>query len=228
VRKVLYDFAPCVKNQPMSLTKKEAAALLGISTRQLENYARAGRVTVRKERGKTGDISVYDEEEINQLKSELDAKRGVVQPAVMREPTAPGEAAPNGNGHDLESSEVVRAFASQLSQLTPQEFISQLAAAILTQAEQRQAARQLDAGQGQAGPEDGQQRPKRRKHDPDEAPISDLAAKPLLTRAEARRYTGLSQKLLRELVTSGKVSERKLGHAYRLKRVELDSAVANL
>jgi hypothetical protein len=221
---VLYDFAPYVKNQPMSLTKKEAAALLGISTRQIENYARAGRVTVRKERGRTGDISVYDEEEINQLKSELDAKRGVVQPAVMREPVAPSEAAPNGNGHDLKSSEVVRAFASQLSQLTPQEFISQLAAAILTQAEQRQAARQLEAGQA----EDGQQRPKRRKYDPDETPISDLAAKPLLTRAEARRYTGLSQKLLSELVTSGKVSERKLGHAYRLKRVELDSAVANL
>jgi excisionase family DNA binding protein len=228
VRKVLYDFAPCVKNQPMSLTKKEAAALLGISTRQIENYASAGRVTVRKERGKTGDISVYDEAEINQLKSELDAKRGVVQPAVMREPAAPGEAAPNGNGYDLESSEVVRAFASQLSQLTPQEFISQLAAAILIQAEQRQAARQLEAGQGQAESEDGLQRPKRRKHDPDETPISDLAAKPLLTRAEARRYTGLSQKLLRELVTSGKVSERKLGHAYRLKRAELDSAVANL
>lgn len=212
----------------MSLTKKDAAALLGISTRQLENYARAGRVTVRKERGKTGDISVYDEAEINQLKSELDAKRGVVQPAVMREPAATEQAAPNGNGHDLESSEVVRAFASQLSQLTPQEFISQLAAAILTQAEQRQAARQLGEGQGQAESDNGQQRLRRRKHDPDEMPISDLAAKPLLTRAEARRYTGLSQKLLSELVTSGKVSERKLGHAYRLKRAELDNAVAGM
>lgn len=212
----------------MSLTKKDAAALLGISTRQLENYARAGRVTVRKERGKTGDISVYDEAEINQLKSELDAKRGVVQPAVIREPAATKQAAPNGNGYDLESSEVVRAFASQLSQLTPQEFISQLAAAILTQAEQRQAARQLEAGQGQAETDDGQQRPKRRKHDPDETPISDLAAKPLLTRAEARRYTGLSQKLLREAVTSGRVSEHKLGHAYRLKRAELDNYVASL
>lgn len=226
---MLSDFAPYDKTPPMSLKKKEAAALLGISTRQLENYARQGRITVRKERGKTGDISVYDEVEINQLKSELDAKRGVIQAAVVREPAAPDEAAPNGNGHDLESSEVVRAFASQLSQLTPQEFISQLAAAILTQAEQRQvAARQLEAGQGQTEPENGQQRPKRRKHDPDETPISDLAAKPLLTRAEARRYTGLSQKLLSELVTSGKVSERKLGHAYRLKRAELDSAVANL
>lgn len=210
------------------MNKKVAAAYLGLSTRQLENYARAGRVTVRKERGKTGDISVYDEDEINQLKSELDAKRGVVQPAVLREPAATAEAEPNGNGHDLESSEVVRAFASQLSQLTPQEFIAQLASAILAQAEQRQAARQLEAGQGQAESYNGQQKPKKRKHDPDQTPISDLAAKPLLTRAEARRYTGLSQKLLREAVTSGKVSEHKLGHTYRLKRAELDNYVTAL
>lgn len=223
---MLSDFAPYVKNQPMSLTKKEAAALLGISTRQLENYARAGRVTVRKERGKTGDISVYDKAEINQLKSELDAKRGMIQAAVVREPAPDGEAVPNG--HDLESSEVVRAFASQLSQLTPQEFISQLAAAILTQAEQRQAARQLEAGQGQADQDNGQQRPKGRRHDPNDTPISELATKPLLTRAEAQRYTGLSRELLREAVTSGKVSERKLGHAYRLKRAELDNYVAGL
>lgn len=208
----------------MSLTKKDAAALLGISTRQLENYARAGRVTVRKERGKTGDISVYDEAEINQLKSELDAKRGVVQPAIMREPAGAGEA----EAGDLESSEVVRAFASQLSRLTPQEFIAQLAAAILTQAEQRQATRQLGVGEGEAEQENGQQRPKKRKHNPDETPIGDLAAKPLLTRAEARRYTGLSQQLLSEAVRSGKVSEHKLGHAYRLKRVELDNYVAGL
>jgi excisionase family DNA binding protein len=213
----------------MSLKKKEAAVLLGISTRQIENYARAGRITVRKERGKTGDISVYDEREIQHLKNELDAKRGVIQGAVIRESAATNEAEPHANGHDLESSEVVRAFASQLSRLTPQEFIAQLAAAILTQAEQRQqAARQIGAGQGQAEPDESQQRPKRRKHDPNQPTISELAAKPLLTRAEAQRYTGLSRELLREAVTSGKVSERKLGHAYRMKRAELDSYVATL
>ena len=212
----------------MSMKKKEAAAFLGISTRQVENYARAGRISVRKERGKTGDISVYDEEELRGLKNELDAKRGVVQAAVLRELTATDEAAPHVNGDDLESSEVVRAFASQLSRLTPQEFIAQLAAAILTQAEQRQQ-RQLEAGgQGQAEPEQGEQKPKKRRYDPNETPISDLAAKPLLTRAEAQRYTGLSRELLREAVTLGKVSEVKLGHAYRMKRAELDSYVGTL
>jgi excisionase family DNA binding protein len=211
----------------MSIKKKDAAAILGISTRQLENYARAGRLSVRKERGKTGDISVYDEGELQQLKSELDAKRGVIQGAVVREPATTGEAEPDGNGHSLESSEAIRAFASQLSRLSPQEFIAQLADAILTQAEQRQQ-RQLEAGQGQGEQEQSQQRPKKRQRDPDQPTINELAAKPLLTRAEAQRYTGLSRELLREAVTSGKVSERKLGHAYRMKRAELDNYVAAL
>ncbi len=212
----------------MSLKKKDAAAILGISTRQIENYARAGRITVRKERGKTGDISVYDESEIQQLKSELDAKRGVIQAAVVREPAPDGgEAEPNGNGHSPESSEAIRAFASQLSRLSPQEFIAQLADAILTQAEQRQQ-RQLEAGQEQGEQDQSQQRPKKRQHDPDQPTINELAAKPLLTRAEAQRYTGLSRQLLREAVTSGKVAEVKLGHAYRMKRAELDNYVAEL
>jgi excisionase family DNA binding protein len=211
----------------MSKNKKEAAAYLGISTRQVENYASAGRLSVRKERGKTGDISVYDDEELRQLKIELDAKRGVIQAAVIREPMAASENGAHANGDDLESSEVVRAFASQLSHLTPQEFIAQLAAAILTQAEQRQQ-RHIGAGQGQGEPDESQQRSKRRKYDPNETPISDLAAKPLLTRAEAQRYTGLSRELLREAVTSGKVSEVKLGHAYRMKRAELDSYATDL
>lgn len=214
----------------MSKNKKEAATYLGISTRQLENYARSGRLSVRKEKGKTGDIAIFDDEELRRLKTELDSKRGLIQGAVVREPVNDEAEGTHANGDDLESSEVIRAFASQLSRLTPQEFIAQLAAAILTQAEQRQQAvqRQLEAGQGQAGPEQGSQGPKKRRRDPDETPISDLAAKPLLTRAEAQRYTGLSRELLRELVTSGKVKEVKLGRAYRMKRAELDASIQTL
>ncbi|MGB8510743.1 MAG: helix-turn-helix domain-containing protein [Pyrinomonadaceae bacterium] len=226
----MLDFAPYVKNHLMSMKKKDAAAFLGISTRQIENYARAGRISVRKERGKTGDISVYDEEELRGLKNELDARRGVIQAAVVRELAATDEAEPHTNGDSRESSEAIRAFASQLSRLSPQEFIAQLAAAILTQAEQRQQAAQMqiEAGQGQTKPEQGEQRPKKLRHDPNETRISDLAAKPLLTRAEAQRYTGLSRELLRKAVTSGKVKEVKLGHAYRMKRAELDSYIGTL
>lgn len=182
------------------MNKKEAAAYLGISTRQLENYARQGRLSVRKEKGRTGDIAIYDDEELSQLKTELDTKRGVIQAAVVRDGTDAADG--TGAGATSESRAIVRGPTSGLPQLSPHEFIDQLAAAILArQAEQK------------------------KKHEPT---INELAAKPLLTRAEAQRYTGLSRELLREAVTSGKVKEILLGRAYRMKRVELDKYVAAL
>jgi len=112
------------------MNKKEAAAYLGISTRQLENYARQSRLSVRKEKGKTGDIAIFDDEELRQLKDERDREHGVIQGAVVREPAT---SATNGNGAAAtsESSAMVRASISEVSQLTPHEFIDQIAAAIL-------------------------------------------------------------------------------------------------
>jgi excisionase family DNA binding protein len=204
----------------MSKNKKDAAAYLGISTRQLENYSRQGRLSVRKEKGRTGDIAIYDDEELRQLKDEREREHGVIRAAVVREETNVTDEAveSHANGDTPESSEVVRAFASQLSRLTPQEFIAQLAAAILRQSEQKQIAAP------QPSPEESKQAKKKR----DETPISDLAAKPLLTRAEAQRYTGMSRELLNEAVTSGKVKQIKLGRAYRMKRAELDSHIESL
>jgi excisionase family DNA binding protein len=200
------------------MNKKEAAQYLGISIRQLQNYARQGRLSVRKEKGKTGDIAIFDDGELRQLKDERDREHSVIQVALVREPATTSEATEaHANGNTPESSEVIRAFASQLSRLTPQEFIAQLAAAILQQAEQRQLAPpQADLEQTE---------PKKNR---DESPISDLAAKPLLTRAEAQRYTGLSRDLLREAVISGKVKEVKLGRAYRIKRTHLDAYIESL
>lgn len=58
--------------------------------------------------------------------------------------------------------------------------------------------------------------------------IADISVKPLLTRAEAQRYTGLSKELLHQAVTSGKVKEIKLGRAYRMKRTDLDAYIEQL
>jgi excisionase family DNA binding protein len=214
-------FLPMLKTDAMN--KKEAAEYLGISVRQLQNYARQGRLSVRKGKGKTGDISIFDNEELRQLKDERERERGVIQAAVIREPATSEATETHANGDTLESADVIRAFASQLSRLTPQEFIAQLAAAILRQAEQRQIAPpQTDPEQSE--PEHIEQQKKNR----DEPPIADLAAKPLLTRAEAQRYTGMSRELLHEAVESGMVKEVKLGRAYRMKRVELDAYIKQL
>jgi excisionase family DNA binding protein len=209
--------------QTDAMNKKEAAEYLGISVRQLQNYSRQGRLSVRKGKGKTGDISIFDNEELRQLKDERERERGVIQAAVIREPTTSEAAETHANGDTLESADVIRAFATQLSRLTPQEFIAQLAAAILRQAEERQIApSQTDPEQA----EPGQTEQKKKKLD--EPPISDLAVKPLLTRAEAQRYTGMSRELLHEAVESGMVKEVKLGRAYRMKRVELDAYIEQL
>jgi excisionase family DNA binding protein len=58
--------------------------------------------------------------------------------------------------------------------------------------------------------------------------ITDLAAKPLLTRAEAQRYTGLSKEILRAAVEQGKLKEILLGKAYRIKRADLDEFIKKL
>jgi excisionase family DNA binding protein len=61
-----------------------------------------------------------------------------------------------------------------------------------------------------------------------ETTITDLAAKPLLTRAEAQRYTGLSQEILREAVEAGKLKEKLIGKSYRIKRADLDRFIEKL
>jgi excisionase family DNA binding protein len=58
---------------------------------------------VRKEKGKTGDISVYDERELKRLKAELDSKRAP-RPSVVTESN--------------ESTELVRASDSRLSDVS--------------------------------------------------------------------------------------------------------------
>ncbi len=85
------------------MNKKEAAEYLGISSRQIENYAKQSKLSVRKERGKTGDIAVYDERELKRLKAELDSKRAP-RPSVVTESN--------------ESTELVRASDSRLSDVS--------------------------------------------------------------------------------------------------------------
>jgi excisionase family DNA binding protein len=96
-------------------TKKEAAEYLGISTRQLENYAKQGKLSVRYERGPTGDQAVYDEKELRQLRAELDTRRAP-RPAVVPE---------SDESHEQEPRSLAR-----LSDVAPLAFLQQIAATI--------------------------------------------------------------------------------------------------
>ncbi len=83
-----------------AMNKKEAAEYLGISARQVENYAKKNELSVRYERGKTGDIAVFDNDELRRLKAKLDNQR-TPRPSIVTE--------------NNESHEIVRASDSRLS-----------------------------------------------------------------------------------------------------------------
>jgi excisionase family DNA binding protein len=98
----------------MSKNKKDAATYLGISTRALERHATLGHISVRKEKGATGDVAVYDDEELRRLKAQIDSRRAP-RPSVVREVP--------------ESSEMVRGSVSGLSQLASGVLFEQIAKA---------------------------------------------------------------------------------------------------
>ena len=58
----------------MLMTKKEAAAFVGVGIRALERYAKAGRLSVHQRKGKTRPIVLYDEAELLPLKDEASAR----------------------------------------------------------------------------------------------------------------------------------------------------------
>ncbi len=161
-------------------TKKEAADYLGISTRQLENYAKQGKLSVQYQRGRTGDVATFDDAELRKLKAEIDS-RHMPRPSVVTD--AP------------ESHAMVRDLASDASRLPA---LQNLLGALLS---------------SKATPVPS---------------ISDLAAKPLLTIAEAQRLAGLSRQTLLEAHHAGNLKLITIGRGYRVKRNDLDQFIKKL
>jgi excisionase family DNA binding protein len=172
-----------IKAAPMK-TKTEAAEYLGISTRQVANYAKQGKLSVQYQKGKTGDVAMYDERELKKLRAELESKHAP-RPAVIREENEQGD----------ESRALVPSFASNPSHLPT---VQNLFAALLS---------------GKATP----------------APtISDLAAKPLLTIAEAQKLSGLSRQIILDAHHAGKLKLIVIGRGYKVKRKDLDLFINKL
>ena len=68
------------------MNKKEAAAYLGISTRTLEYHQKKKRISVRYEKGLTGDEAIYDEAELRKLKAALQKPTRATSAAVAPGP----------------------------------------------------------------------------------------------------------------------------------------------
>jgi len=74
------------------MNKQEASEALGITVRTLQRHTSQGKIAARQERGKTGMITVYDPEEVERFKRELEDATGYVRPSVA--PVTPDTATP--------------------------------------------------------------------------------------------------------------------------------------
>ena len=63
-----------------AMNKEEAAAYLGISTRTLERYSKDGKLQVKYEGAKTRPIAIYDRDDLDRLKDEL--QTATIKPTV--------------------------------------------------------------------------------------------------------------------------------------------------
>jgi excisionase family DNA binding protein len=65
------------------MNKQEAADYLGVSTRAIERYTQKGKLSVKYEGGKTRPVAIYDSEELDKLKEELNTTtyKPTVEPA---------------------------------------------------------------------------------------------------------------------------------------------------
>jgi excisionase family DNA binding protein len=162
------------------MNKKEAAEILGVTTRQVETYASKGRLgEVNYIRGRTGKQADYDAEAVERLRMEL---------------TEPDQ--------HITALQAANSQTSGLSVLANTErLIATLEALGFTRAN---------------------------NHARSSPSIADIAAKPLLTLAEAQTLTGLARGVLREAIGQGKLKAKIIGRAWRVKRTDLDAYVKKL
>ncbi len=162
------------------MNKKEAAEILGVTTRQVETYASKGRLgEVNYIRGRTGKQADYDAEAVERLRMEL-----------------------------AEPDQHITALQATNSQTSGLSLLANTERLIFT----------LEALGFKRARDPAHSSPS----------IADLAAKPLLTLAEAQTLTGLARGVLREAIDRGKLKAKIIGRAWRIKRDDLNAFIKKL
>ena len=167
------------------MNKKEAADYLGVSTRAIERYTKQGKLSVKYEKGKTRSIAVYDQEQLDKLKAELETP--IYQPSV--------EITTKSDNSDIGSVGIypsLEKFAFPILDLL-KKLNNKLAYL-----------------------------------EPSAKPLVPVEEKLLLTLKEVQALTGLSKKILREPIKSGKLKGKIIGKSWRIKRLDLENYIDSL
>lgn len=185
------------------MNKQEAADFLGVSVRTLERHTKASRVAARYEKGKTSDVLVYDREELERFKAELESPIHLptieaATPTNRMENQTPTNSdttlARFGEGGNLggDANEFAFVLMQALAQL-------------------QTVGSDAAASSEHAGP-----------------PATPPAQKLLLSLSEAQSYSGLSRANLMDAIHEEKLAAQKIGRGWKIKRRDLESYVEGL
>jgi excisionase family DNA binding protein len=83
------------------MNKRAAAELLGVSIRAVERYTAKGQLSVKYQKGKTGNEAIYNEAEVRRLKQRLNSALQLKRPAIVQ-PRAGTAAISRTDGASLE------------------------------------------------------------------------------------------------------------------------------
>ena len=193
-----------------TMDKNEASKYLGISTRMIERYEKEGRLSTRTVRVGRTRKNIYDEKELSQLKSELNAVR--VRPKIEQADTDRSQSMIVG-GDTLTHSEVNRSEVQSLA-VRNVAFME----ALKSNTDQLNELISLIKAERQAKP--------KRVHSP--KPLDTINLKMTLSFSEAAALAGVPIKMIRELVDDGNLVAVKMGRGYRIHREQLNNYFKNL
>ncbi len=188
-----------------TMDKNEASIFLGISTRMIERYEKEGKLSTRTVRVGRTRKNIYDETELSQLKAELNAVR--VRPKIEQADTSRNESM-IVNGDTLTHSVPNR---NEMQSLTVRDvaFMESLKA----NTDHLNELISLIKAEHRAKP--------KRVHTP--KPLDNVSLKLTLSFSEAAALAGVPIKIIRELVSDGKLIAVKMGRGYRVHREQLDN-----
>lgn len=182
------------------MDKAQAAEFLGVGLRTLERYMEKGKIGYRYEKreGSTRDVVVFDLEELERLKVELN--NPTYKPAVENQSR---QDSPKENETTaiqlLESIEGVARFGEFII-TTPETFVSII--------EQLATTKQTTPTKNN-----------------NFVPVTE---KKLLSLKEAQALTGLSRQSLRVGINEGRLKAKIIGRGWKIKAKDLDSYVEAL
>lgn len=189
------------------MTKSEVAAALGVSEKTVARYIAAGRLPAQYVRGKTGQQLDIAEDDVKRFQIELHT------PVEVPVETSAREVAPSA------SAEQVTTLARAQTESAPQKDAPELTPALTLSALARIVRAVMDEEQGGQGGTGGTGADK---------PRVPVESKLLLSLDEAVALSGVPRAQLDAARREGRLSARRIGRGFKIRRDELESFVAAL